>query len=161
MLCLPNKTSPIFRGKQTKRGITRCFGKGGYCHFHHRVQATRASASARHSKLVPENSLLAKRSKQSRAGVYREAEKHKSFKTAKMYDLVRACRPKLCQSRMPHAIATRTSHIWCHTDRHEQWKWVACPVFFHSGPTVGLTLVATCPRQPQAFKKVNNGQAFS
>ena len=33
--------------------------------------------------------------------------------------------------------------------------------FFVQDLLIGLTLVAkTCPHQPQAFKKVNNGQAF-
>ena len=32
--------------------------------------------------------------------------------------------PKFRQPRMPHAIATRMSHIWYHADPHEQWKRV-------------------------------------
>ena len=32
--------------------------------------------------------------------------------------------PKFRQPRMPHAIATRRPHIWCHADRHDQWKRV-------------------------------------
>ena len=40
------------------------------------------------------------------------------------YTLVQAYRPKLRPSQMPHAIATRMSRIWYHTDHHEQRKWV-------------------------------------
>ena len=41
------------------------------------------------------------------------------------YEVVQAERPKLCQPRMPLAISTRMSHIWYHTDGHEQRKRVA------------------------------------
>ena len=37
---------------------------------------------------------------------------------------LKAYHPKCRQSRMPHAIATRMSHVWYHADRHEQWKRV-------------------------------------
>ena len=51
--------------------------------------------------------------------------------------------------------------IWYHADRHEQWKKVISPVFFFFYD-LGLALATkTCPRLPQAFKKVNNSQAFS
>ena len=45
------------------------------------------------------------------------------------------------------------------TGRHEEYKTVIMTSFFVQD--LGLTLVArTCPRRPQAFKKVNNGHAF-
>ena len=34
---------------------------------------------------------------------------------------------------MPHALATRMSHIWYHADRHEQWKRVTQPLFSWTG----------------------------
>jgi len=59
------------------------------------------------------------------------------------HELARAYHPKL-----PHTIATRTSHIQYNTDRHEQ-SW---PVFVF-GTRTGLALVAkTCPHSPQALK---------
>ena len=77
------------------------------------------------------------------------------------YRLVRANPPSLCQPRMPHAIATRMSHIWYHTDHHEQWRRVTKPVFFLFWD-LGLALAAkTCHHRPQqSLKKDNGNQAF-
>ena len=58
---------------------------------------------------------------------------------------------------MSHAIATRTSHIWYHANRHEQWKSVTKSVFFAKD----LGPVKMCPDQSQAFNEVNNSQAFT
>ena len=33
-------------------------------------------------------------------------------------------KPEFRQPRMPHALATRMSNIWYHSDLHEQWKRV-------------------------------------
>ena len=61
---------------------------------------------------------------------------------------------------MAHAIATRMSHIRYHADRHEQqWKRVTASFFVKD---LGLALAPKmCPDQSQAFKEVNNSQAFT
>ena len=47
-----------------------------------------------------------------------------------VYELVQVKR------RMSPAPSTRMSHVWCHADRHEEWKRVTSPVFC-SGPRTG------------------------
>ena len=51
------------------------------------------------------------------------------------HQLVQAYCPKLCPSRMPHAIATRMPHVLDGTDDHEQWKRVT--IVACSGPRTG------------------------
>ena len=82
------------------------------------------------------------------------------------YELVQAYRPKLCPPRMPHAIATRMSHIYCsiiltamNTDNTGSDDILVVRFFVQD---FGMALsVKMCPNRPQAFKKVNNGQVFS
>ena len=72
-------------------------------------------------------------------------------------------RLKLRPPRMPHAIWLPECHIvasylppW--TNCLLQWKRVWHSQFIQG---LGLALVPkTCPRRPQAFNKVNNGQGF-
>ena len=55
-------------------------------------------------------------------------------------------------------------HTWYGVDRHEQWKRVAYEAifFFVEVKHRGLVLAPKmCPSQPQAFKEVNNSQAFA
>ena len=53
-----------------------------------------------------------------------------------LYELVQAYRPQSRQPLMPHAISTRLSNVWYHTDRHEQWKRVTQPEL---GPGLGAS----------------------
>ena len=72
-----------------------------------------------------------------------------------IYDLVQACCPKLYPQRVPHAIATRMSHIYSGSVVLTVEEGDTASFFLQD---LGLALVAkTCPRRPQAFNKVNNG----
>ena len=53
------------------------------------------------------------------------------------------------------------SHIWYHADRHEQWEESGIVSFCCEGPTTGASAENMCPDQSQAFKEVNNSQAFT
>ena len=75
------------------------------------------------------------------------------------YELVQAFQPKFRQPRMPHAIATRTSHILYHANCHGQWKRATASLFVED---LGLAIAPKVwPDQSQAFKDINNGQAFT
>ena len=78
------------------------------------------------------------------------------------YELVQACRLKFRQPRMPHAIATRMSHIAYHADRHEQQRKRVTHVVSLFVKNLELALAPKmCPDQSQAFEEVNNSQAFT
>ena len=74
-------------------------------------------------------------------------------------ELVQAQNPKFRHATNAALVATRMSHIWYHTDRHKQWKRVTWPFFFCQGPRTSASS-ENVPR-PQAFKEVNNSQAFT
>ena len=75
------------------------------------------------------------------------------------YEPVQAYHLKFRQPRMPHAIATRMSHMWYHADRRERRKRVTATFFVKD---LGLALAPKmCADQSQAFKEVNNIQAFT
>ena len=77
------------------------------------------------------------------------------------YELVQAHHhPEFRQPRMPHAIATLMSHIWHHADLPRTVEGGDIANFV--GQKLRLALPAKiCPDQSQAFKEVNNSQAFT
>ena len=73
------------------------------------------------------------------------------------FELVQTKGRELCPPRTPLALSIWNSHIWCHTDRHKQWKMVPSPLVCSGPLLIGLALAAiTCPHRPQSFKKVDN-----
>ena len=61
---------------------------------------------------------------------------------------------------MPHALATRMSHIWYHATRHEECQRVTIASFFVDDPEMALP-PKMCPNQSPAFTEVKNSQALA
>ena len=73
-------------------------------------------------------------------------------------ELVQVKRRELFPRRMPLTLSTRMSNIQYYPDLHEQCTTVTWP---KKNQDLGRALVSkTCPHRPQAFEKVNHGQAF-
>ena len=73
-------------------------------------------------------------------------------------ELVQGCCPKSCPPRMPHAILLECHVFGIILTAMNSGRGRLCQFFVQD---LGLALMAkTCSHRPQAFKKLNNGQAF-
>ena len=78
------------------------------------------------------------------------------------YQLVQAYHPKFRQPRRPHAIATPMSHTRCLLSCWPPWTVEEGDTANSFDKDLALALAPKmCPDQSQAFKKVNNSQAFT